>query len=212
MLNTGRGVCCKIIDLTAALGTPERSTCGVILTEEAHFSNWIFLIHGTKHLIDVLGEDLKHTILAPLLSYGASRWKLQHCETHNARLGGNEILDNLQTLISRDVQDDDLLHIYIIAINNLRGAYCIADWDIVDAFIWIYGCADGFSTLLGAPTQEALVILAHFCVLLKRSERQWWLQGWSDHTMSTIYHLLDEKHKLWVLSPAEEVGWVAPFT
>ena len=82
--------------------------------------------------------------------------------------------------------------------------------DLTDAFIWMYKIANEFFPLLRIPTQEAVAIFAHFCVLLKRLENQWWLNGWADHLISKAYHLLDDEHRLWIQWPIEEIGWLPP--
>lgn len=121
------------------------------------------------------------------------------------------MLYELQDYINASVDDMERLYTYQETINNLRAAaHYSLDWDVTDVFIWIYKCIDGFLPLLEAPTQEALAILAHFCVMLKKAETQWWLQGWTNCTMSEIYRRMDEEHKVWIYKPAEEIGWVPP--
>ncbi|GKT41158.1 uncharacterized protein ColSpa_01339 [Colletotrichum spaethianum] len=84
--------------------------------------------------------------------------------------------------------------------------------DIMDIFIWKYFVSDEFLPLLKTPgaDQEAIVIYAHFCIVLKKLESQWWLQGWATHLISQAWELLDENHKSWIQWPMEELGWSPP--
>lgn len=76
--------------------------------------------------------------------------------------------------------------------------------------MWIYRYTDSFLPYLKLPTQEALAILAYFCIMVKKVETQWWLQGWANRIMSEIYDRLDEEHRTWIYPAIEEIGWVPP--
>lgn len=83
--------------------------------------------------------------------------------------------------------------------------------DLSDAFVWLFIVADDFLPLLkpsAGPAQEALAIFAHFCILLKRLDGEWWLQGWGTHLILRCHSLLDDEHRLWIRWPIEEAGIV----
>jgi len=112
-----------------------------------------------------------------------------------------------------------LLPIYDRAIKELRQALSVclsADegggaLDIYDAFIWHFVVADDFMPLLKEPPeQEAVVIFAHFCILLKKLESHWWLQGWGTHLVGKAWELLDQEHRLWIQWPIQEIGFLPP--
>lgn len=77
-----------------------------------------------------------------------------------------------------------------------------------DIFIWLFRVQDDYLELLKRHSQEALVIFAYFCVILKRLDHHWWIEGWSTHLMEKIWGILDEEHRLWVRWPIEEIGWI----
>ena len=52
---------------------------------------------------------------------------------------------------------------------------------------------------------EALVLLAHYCVLLKRDDACWFLQGHAAWLMDYIQQHLDEEWKDWISWPMEEI-------
>jgi hypothetical protein len=82
-------------------------------------------------------------------------------------------------------------------------------WDI---FVWQWDAAKDFIPLLrgSAPHQEAMTIYAHFLVMLKKLENQWWLDGWATHLMERIWNSLDDEYKLWIQWPIQELGWIPP--
>ena len=52
---------------------------------------------------------------------------------------------------------------------------------------------------------EALVLLAHYCVLLKRDDACWFLQGHAAWLMEYIQQHLDEEWKDWISWPMQEI-------
>lgn len=81
--------------------------------------------------------------------------------------------------------------------------------DVLDAMVWLWLVSDSLVPLLREPTkhQEAVVIFAHFCVLLKHYDSHWWLQGWADHLMGRAMEILDEQHRAWIEWPMREMRW-----
>ncbi len=67
---------------------------------------------------------------------------------------------------------------------------------------------DGFIEMLDQRSPPALVIFAHFVVLLKYLGSCWWMQGWSTHLLQEIWSLLDQEHRVWIRWPIEEIGWL----
>ncbi|UKZ94598.1 uncharacterized protein TrAFT101_009459 [Trichoderma asperellum] len=74
-------------------------------------------------------------------------------------------------------------------------------------YAWLYRMDHGFIELLVRRDSLALVIFAHFCVLIKFLSGCWWMYGWSTHLLQEIWDLLDEEHRLWIRWPIEEIGW-----
>lgn len=104
------------------------------------------------------------------------------------------------------------LDVYLSAVRLLRGQFDFAraaaarrEMDGADVFIWIYEVLDDFIPLLRVPTQEALAVFAHFCVLLKRLDFSCWLEGWAEHLMGQIGRLVDAEHRGWIDWAVEQV-------
>ncbi|KAK3290893.1 uncharacterized protein B0H64DRAFT_446710 [Chaetomium fimeti] len=123
------------------------------------------------------------------------------------------ILAPLRARIQTTVSDPALLKTYAHALDELELALVVrqdpaAPRDVLDAMVWLWVMSDEFVPLLRLPTQEAVAIFAHFCVLLKHHESHWWLQGWGDHIMMRAREILDEEHRGWIDWPMREMGWM----
>ncbi|KAL8403149.1 hypothetical protein RB594_008420 [Gaeumannomyces avenae] len=140
--------------------------------------------------------------------------------TTKPRCPGDESLlpamRELQQRVAAAVAGDaEALRVYTSAIRklhrNLRAmAACGFDIDVADCFVWVYRVHDDLMPRLRAREQEAVAIFAHFCVMLKRLDAYWWMQGWADRLMQTSYRILDHEHRLWLQWPAGEIGWIPP--
>ena len=123
-------------------------------------------------------------------------------------------LNELGDCMKKTVQNPGLLPIYLAAIEELRKSYSFiykarsTKFESGDIFIWLFRVSQEYLMLLREWTQEALAIFAYFCVILKRLETNWWIEGWSTHLMRRLYPMLDEEHRLWIRWPVEEIGWV----
>lgn len=198
-----------------ALGSPRKAD-GTLLVGESSCPEWMALLKGTKSIVAVMGERRMTGRLAFLFEQGQQR--LDAC--HEPGPGETRLRDKLEAfnhlkcLLRTTVRDKRELETYTTAVTMLQNTWDMLDRaqnaKFSDAFIWVWQVADDFLPLLQAPTQEAVVILAYFCVHLKGLENLWWFRGWADHLMSKAWELLDEAHRLWIRWPIEEVGWVAP--
>ncbi|KAK2041971.1 hypothetical protein LZ31DRAFT_632977 [Colletotrichum somersetense] len=186
-----------------------------VVVWESAFPDWTFLLSGACSLIKLLNSRNYAGPLTPLLTYAKERFFAARDDSR-AQPGA---LECLRQRVNGSGIDGDLLRIYNLAIDELGYPMALAlhddggrGMDIVDIFIWKYFVSDEFLPLLKTPgaKQEAVVIYAHFCIVLKRLESQWWLQGWATHLISQAWALLDESHKSWIQWPMDELGWAPP--
>lgn len=179
---------------------------------ESAFPDWLFLLRGVQQLHRELESSTYAGQLMPLIFHGAARWIISHAPQHV----NSHLLQDLQAQINAAVSDSSLLSVYNTAIDKLRPqlSLCLSEepqrLDVTDAFVWQFSLADTFMPLLKEPTQEAAAIFAHFCVILKRFEGYWWLQGWPTVLISKVWRILDSVHRPWIQWAIEEMGWVPP--
>lgn len=176
------------------------------------FPDWLFLLDGVRQLLERLHSTNNCGLLSPILAQGVRRWSLSHLPQHT----NSNLLNDLESLVVSTVHDAAHLQTYRDAIRELRCHVSLAlsadhsSPDIMDAFVWQYEVVGGFLPLLRVPTQEAVAIFVHFCIVLSRLEGQRWLQGWATFLVSRAWEMLDEEHRMWIQWPIEEIGWVRP--
>lgn len=194
-----------------ALGSP-RSHDSSLLMGESAFPDWLFLLRGAKLLFRELQSPTNNGHISPLVARGVTRWQASHSAQH----ANSPLLRDLQSRINASVTDNTLLSIYNYAIDELRMqlSLCVSEGknslDLMDAFVWQFVLADSFVPLLANPTQEAAAIFAHFCVILKRFDEHWWLQGWGTVLIARVWEILDSVHRPWIQWVVEEMGWIPP--
>ncbi|PGH04104.1 hypothetical protein AJ80_08566 [Polytolypa hystricis UAMH7299] len=81
-----------------------------------------------------------------------------------------------------------------------------ADWGMALRFPMIF--PDNMLGYLRTREPLALVILAHYCVILYRAPVRWWTAGWSGEVLRAVAEGLDERWKGEVRWPLRETGVV----
>ncbi|KAL2369624.1 hypothetical protein RJ035_002662 [Blastomyces gilchristii] len=194
-------------------GGLEGSSGDTFFFEDSSFPEWLFLLRGTKSLLEVLGPELMEGALSPMFAQAKRSRRWTKDMPHGADTPMKVPLDELAAPVRTTVSDEQARDIYAHAIDELlKLAESFTDAsqlvDITHAFTWIYLVLDEFLPLLKVPTQESVAIFSYFCVFLKRLEIHWWMQGWSERLIRKAYKILDEEHKLWTTWLAEEIGCV----
>ncbi|KAI0110937.1 hypothetical protein GGR51DRAFT_510571 [Nemania sp. FL0031] len=194
-----------------AFGCPRRDD-HLLLVGEGEIPSWLLLHQGTRALTELASAQVDNP-LAPLFKHGADRWRAREIQRQTTS-SAHQHLDRLQTLIEHDELDEMLRNTYTQAITELHKSFLAMNcdtgrtYDVMDLFVWVFEVAEDFLPLLRAPTQNAVTILAFFCVLLKGLKSQWWLHGWADHLIAKSYTFLDREHRLLIQWPMEEIGYI----
>ena len=198
----------SILTCIFALASP-RQPGDFLLVQETGIAEWLFLLRGTRSIVGMAPETLRSGILGPIFASGMRRSELRASGTNE-----EDHLGELQYLINTSITDQQTSYIYNTSLDELRKSFAVAHncaqqtYELTDAFIWPYCVSEEYLGLLKQLAPEALAIFAFFCVLLKRLDSHWWIEGWSTHLISRIYALLDDEHRLWIRWPIEEIGWV----
>ncbi|KAG4430716.1 hypothetical protein IFR05_013804 [Cadophora sp. M221] len=185
----------------------------LLLVGENGMADWLFLVKGTSFIVNNYEEFLREGLLGPMFISGAraAALRTQYLDEKSSQ---DDPLIELSGLVAQNSTDEANKHVYLGAIETLRKSYAFynrpgpAGYETGDVFIWIFEVTEEFLQLLRGHTQESLTIFAYFCVVLKRLDSHWWMQGWSTHLISKIWNLLDEEHRLWIRWPLEEIGWI----
>ena len=169
-------------------------------------------MRGSKLLASEISEHDKgpDTPLEDFLAYGLQRWNARPSKDPTKA----DAFGELKQRVLAAVQDEKLRLTYTSAIEELEICVLSAQddtypRDIIEAMMWLWAVSDDLIPLLKVPSQEAVAIFAHFCILLKQYEDQWWLRGWSEYLISRSYGILDEEHRSWIEWPMREMGYDA---
>jgi hypothetical protein len=177
----------------------------------------VYLLRGIKGFIEVAGVP-RDGPLAPVFAHSTHRFVLREEAEVTASPAHPGLTELEQIIARRPALDDGLRAVYAAALAELKKSFGQAEalalagmqYEMIDAFIWLFVVAEDLVPLLRAPKQEAVAIFAFFCVLLKKLDGQWWMQGWGRQLIAHAYDLLDEEGRLWIHWAVQEMGWVPP--
>lgn len=79
------------------------------------------------------------------------------------------------------------------------------------AKIWIYLVPARFMELLSDGQPGALIILAHYAVLLWRSQHHWYLEGMAVKILTIVDSLIQKEWKSWLQWPKEQMYDYVPY-
>lgn len=191
-----------------------------LLFSENGAPEWLPLLRGVRTLIDMIGE---HTVASgpqgdrPVdLSPKASEPGTTAFSLRCTRLEWTGQFERLSEMVNVSAGTTDAA-VNAKALEQLRMCYWATyggadgeyqgDANHQNLFIWPYQLEDEFTDALQGRDQAALVILAHFAVLLKVFGFSiWFLQGWSEHLLDGAQKFLDEHHRAWVKWPVEQTA------
>jgi hypothetical protein len=198
--------------LFLALGWPRKNQ-NTLLLDGSDFPDWIYLLRGIRGFIDLAGVPSTGP-LAPLFSHSISRYMLREGPDASTSSAHRSLTELEATILQRPIQED-LRQTYLIALKELKKSFgqaeaCTTPYEMTDAFTWVFLVAEDLIPLLRVPEQEAVAIFAFWCVLLKKLDGHWWMQGWARHLIAHAYELLDEDHRWWIHWAIGEVGWIPP--
>jgi hypothetical protein len=85
-----------------------------------------------------------------------------------------------------------------------RSSSVFTMWTAV--YIWPAQVSQGYLDLLKDRDPAALILLAHYCILLEPFESHWYMSGFRKRLLSRIYNQLDQEWRQWLTWPLEEIG------
>ncbi|KAK6071336.1 hypothetical protein SCUP234_06349 [Seiridium cupressi] len=211
-----------------------RASDHILLFDGSGILDWLVVLRGLRHISDAAAEELLGGPFAIAVTFG--RIKVGHATsrpvpTSTAWLSTTEHkqLATLRQLISRNVSDSRAATIYSETIDILETCFFehqsrlpAIDMRALDAndssavsdvqetttvFTWPYLASSEYMEMLGQRQEVALVILAHYCVLLQSLNGCWWMQGWPSYLIENIWQAINGQHRLWIQWPMEEIGW-----
>lgn len=119
----------------------------------------------------------------------------------------SEYLDTLSE--NHGIKLSDIKETYETAILQLWDSFVMVhtkrkDWAMALRFPIIF--SETLFSYLNAREPFALVILAHYCVLLHKAPVRWWAAGWGERVIAAIFKVLPQDWKYAVSWPMTVVG------
>jgi hypothetical protein len=167
--------------------------------------DWLVLLRGVTSVVIYAGwSRLALGDVRPLL-VPKSTW-----ECSKAPPAGDP-LKHLESLIS-SVEEEGKRQLYTKLVKDLQVAYVRLHYlskdscCLLDLFQWPARLPDLYIELLMDGDPEALVIFAHYAVLLSKESSCWWLQGRAELIISSIYSHLTPLHRTWMEWPMQRIS------
>jgi hypothetical protein len=151
---------------------------------------WFHFLRGAKIVLDMFSDAIKNSFLKPLLD------EMAYSENAAAySIPGADHITDLFRVCGISNHERETSQAYTLAIHSLLSTFTQAsicrergDSMILASFVWPVNLPPKFAELLSEKQPEALVILAHYCVLIQWSETQdnWFIDGWGRYILKTI--------------------------
>ena len=178
-------------------------------------SDWLLMFRGVRATLESIGKQhYSHARTAAAQKKAPAPKKERTLPVLEVPGEYDEQLDRLHEYVEFISKDTPAFEGDMMAVQGLRAVfenrYQGKDSEFHVAFGWLYCVPDDFLDRLQQRTSTALIVYAHFIVLLHDMERFWYMKGWTHHVMSGIFEALDDEHMLWITWPMAQVGWIAP--
>lgn len=168
---------------------------GLLITLDNEIAPWFVLLRGVHSIISSSWSWLQDGVLGPM-------FRMPTCDNSVEEL--DECLREFQVHLYANETNKSNLETYITTIDELRKWWNV---EPEKSFTWVVKVGEDYLSLLSNRHPEALIIFAHFCVLLKQAESIYWFKNWPRKLISAIYHSLDEAYRLWIRWPLEQIGY-----
>lgn len=172
--------------------------------------DWFHLLRGTNSVLQLQWEVIANSFMAPLLRAGLEN---EAVSAHTVK-DSDRITDLLRLCSSPTLsQDREASNAYALAIHELLKVFTQAGIRkergrgvVAAVFVWPNSIPQAYLGLLADSKPEAMVILAHYSVLLHMLDSEWFLRGWGRYLVKSIADSVDEEWQEWLTWPKEIVG------
>ena len=199
---------CSSLILIATLARPRRAAAddkwvdyngdyGIAKTIE-----WLHLVRGTATLLEPTRPWVLQGSMKSLADWRPDPENQSLDEDTSSRL--KEL-----SLFVAESRDQIVRKSCDEAIDKQRNCFIWAkenNHSLTYTFSWPAMVSAEYMTLLNLKSPEALLILAHYCVLLYSVDDCWYVHGWAAYTVKAIYRSLEEPWRKWLEWPMRRIG------
>ncbi|KAF7590875.1 hypothetical protein BBP40_002289 [Aspergillus hancockii] len=173
-------------------------------------AEWLTFFRGNKVILESSSDTFRSGILAPVFANGERNAYLRQTAPVNE---GEKYVGELRNLILEHVTDPEERQTYCDVLDLLSKSFVIimdSNSRVVETTVvlsWLLEVSNEYIEFLRRKSPLALIIYAYFCVLVKKMEWMWWVEGLSHQFMGEIYGALDEVYRTRLQWPMSEIGW-----
>lgn len=186
-----------------------RAPDNFLLVSDGIVPDWLLISRGVRTLLQSEGLAVLNMASLDALFYAGMKLSTQWENENQEHEGMKELETNIRNHSPPQSAADlcDGLLTLRRCFNLFYTSGFSEEERMRSALMWLVKIPDPFVDLLKHHDSGALCVLAFFCVLLKRLEHFWWIEGWAFHLIERIYSTLGERYRLWIRWPLEEIGW-----
>ena len=163
---------------------------------------WFYLLRGAHIVLNMHSEHIRNSFLKPLLD------EMDTMKTTAAyTIPDADHITDLFRICGND--EREVAQTYTLAVHSLLSTFTQAslcrtrrESPVLASFVWPITLPPRFLDLLSEKQPEALIILAHYCVVIFWGEQDdtWFLAGWASYMLATIKQSVPEswhEHLKW---------------
>ena len=183
--------------------SPKNSdSLGMFSYNGRHSDEWLPLIRGVNSILQNVWPWIKNGPLRGLLHDHQQ-------EPPQKKLPAilEDQLTHLESLCENASDGPEAVGTYKTALAQLKACFVRMnnrppyECEVSIAFLWPVMAPQEYITKLNERRPEALVILAHYCVILHHLDDYWWMRGWAAHIVENIDRELDDGWLYWIQWP-----------
>ncbi|MCJ1274391.1 hypothetical protein MMC21_002187 [Puttea exsequens] len=167
---------------------------------------WLPLIRGVNSILQTVWPWIKNGRLSGLLHDHQQ-------EPPQKQLPDvlDEQLSHLEKLCENSTDGEEPMKAYKSTVSVLRTCFIRMnnrppyECEVSIAFLWPVLVPSEFMKLLNSRRPIALVILAHYCVILHHLDDYWWTRGWAMHIIRNIHRELEDEWRCWIQWPSSVI-------
>jgi hypothetical protein len=188
---------------------PKADRCR-IPSRHDEYPHWFQAIRGLMALLTNHWDQLSKGPFAPLLVHVPDPdYVLENVDDeHLAKLEGMLLYDASNANSLEVIHEARKVEICREALSELRRVFGLTYFpnrpnDEAWFRVWIGNVSQDFVELIFERDPRALVILAHYCVLIKRQDHIWYLNGLGPRLLENIRQALTDEWRPWIEWPIQ---------
>lgn len=179
-----------------------------LVYSEGREPEWLGLLQGVK----AIGSTCQDAI-ASVIPKGDSSVadRTEPMSPEQVVPGLSKALEDLRSSVDAFRAEDPFFEKYLQPLDELRSCFGKAFERRIESnsikvcspmiFAWLYKLEEGYLATLQAKRPMALVILAHYLVLLSQLDGYWYIHGWAPHIMDAVKRQMHPAYQQWLQWP-----------